>query len=76
MSSNLCWEPADRKVEQFSTAIKFALRKRFGEPIKGVILTAQDIDYIQGLFDGGVEGAGAVRSAIEKFGSIELNEVY
>lgn len=33
MSSNLVWEPSDREKKGLGTAMKFALRKLYGEPV-------------------------------------------
>ena len=76
MSSNLEWEPTTRKTGTLSTALKFVLRKRFGEPIKRAILGEADQDYLTALSHAGVEGVNVLIEAIEKHGEIELNEIY
>lgn len=56
MSSNLRAEPVNRKKKEFGTELKFALRKRFGEPIKAE-LGPEHIDYLLGLEHAGIKEA-------------------
>lgn len=73
MSSNLYAEPAQRKKLSLSTELKFALRKRFGEPIK-YNADRTDVPYFQGLFDAGIEDAKKLIDMIDKHSMIVLSE--
>lgn len=75
MSSNLVWEPTERKKSEVSHQLKYALRKRFGEPIN-VTLQSDDIMYLRGLEDAGLQDAYKLIKAIEKYGEILVVEEY
>ncbi len=76
MSSSLCWEPVKGIANRtLPTALKFALRKRFGEPVR-VVVSNSTVPYLEGLRDAGVEGAEKLIDLIEKHGEINLNEEY
>ena len=73
MSTNLYWEPADRKMKDLPASLKFALRKRYGGTVNET-MTDRDIPYLEGLRDAGVEGAQALIEAIEKHEAISVIE--
>lgn len=73
MSSNLYWQPVKSNNKTFDTAIKFALRKKFGEPVNE-ILDGSHIAYLEGIRDGGCEDMQKVIDAILKHGEIEVEE--
>ena len=76
MSSNLGWIPSkEPKYKYLDTDIKFALRKRYGEPVQEIINESQ-LDYLRGLKDAGIKDAIKLIDAIEKYGEIEIKEVY
>lgn len=75
MSSDLTWEPARRKKQSLPTALKFALRKRFGEPVNST-LSAGHIDYLMGLAHADVAGATELLEAIQKHGEVVVREEY
>jgi hypothetical protein len=73
MSTNLCWEPTDRKAKTLSTNLKWALRKQYGEPVKASF-DLSDVGYIRGLLHAGIEDAQALLDAIEKYECIDVYE--
>lgn len=75
MSSNLYWEPAERKKYNAGTdqALKWVLQKRYGYPVH-ITMTTNDIPYLQGLADAKINGAQELIEAIEKYSDIELFE--
>jgi hypothetical protein len=75
MSSNLTAEPLNRKKKNFGTELKFALRKRYGEPICAE-LSKSHIDYLQGLYDSGIKEAKILIEMIEKYQNIIVKEEY
>ena len=75
MSSNLVWEPADRKNHSLPYELKFAMRKHYGEPIDK-ILTDLEAPYLEGLRDAGISGAQILLDAIEKHDKIHVREEY
>ena len=77
MSSSLVWEPLidpdpDRGL---STRLKFALRKRYGEPVRREF-GADDLPYLEGLLDGGLQDAEPLIKAIQEFGRVFVREEY
>ena len=77
MTSNLSWEPANRKTTDLPTDIKLTLRKSFGgESLDGVRLNDHNVGYLMGLRDAGIEGAKELIDAIEKHEEIVLREEY
>lgn len=75
MSSSLVWEPVNRKTKFLEDSVKFALRKKYGDPVDAV-LSGDDVPYLQGLRDAGIKGIDALLEAIEKHHEIEVKEVY
>jgi len=73
VSSNLTIEPINRKKKSLSTELKFAARKRYGEPIR-TELDKSDVPYFQGLVDAGIKDAQDVLDMIEKHDCIAFNE--
>lgn len=74
MSHTLYWEPAERKRFSLPDGLKFALREKFEFPID-IELCSEDLDFVEGLRCGRVEGAAELKAAIEKFGRIRLLEI-
>ncbi len=75
MSSTLKWRPRYQKGHDLSDQLKYALRKRYTE--SGVIcLAASDVPYLEGLRDAGVEDAGKLLEAIERYDEVEVWEQY
>jgi len=76
MSSSLKWEPeTEDRRKSFSTAVKFALRIRYGNPVDAV-LGVGDVPYLEGLRDADVYGMGEVIEAITKHGNIRVSEQF
>ena len=75
MSSTLYMYPARRKGIGLAADVKFALRKKYGD-IVCVVLTESEVPYLQGLRDGGTEGAQALIDFIDKHGEVLVKEEY
>lgn len=79
MSSNLTAEPVERKKLDLGTALKFALRKRFGEPVN-VTFSRNNQEYLAGLLDAGSEDlcSDVVRllAYIDKHDVVNIREEY
>ena len=75
MSSYLNWEPVDRPKGTLPDELKFALRKRFREPVDTTMHNSS-VPYLEGLRDAGVKGAQALLDAIEKHGEVTVKEEY
>lgn len=75
MSSNLVWEPVNRETGDLEDGVKFAMRKKYGDPVDTQLDTS-DIPYFEGLRDAGVKGAEAVIEAIQKHYDIVVKEVF
>lgn len=75
MSSNLYIEPAYREKKSLSTELKFAARKRYGQPINAK-LTESDIAYFQGLVDAGIKDAQIVLDMINQHNEVSFEEQY
>lgn len=75
MSSNLYWEPAERKKHSAGEdcALKWALQKKYGYPVSKT-MDYQSIPYLEGLRDGGIKGVQEIIDAIEKYEKIEIFE--
>ena len=75
MSTNLYWEPKDRKKHNAGkdSALKWALQKRFGYPITKTF-NEYDCSYLQCLADAGIDGAQDLIDSIEKYETIEVFE--
>lgn len=73
MSTNLYWEPKSRKKNKAGkdATLKWALEKRYGYPVS-LTMDYQSVAYLQGLADGGVDGAAELIAAIEKYEQIEV----
>ena len=75
MSSNLRAEPTVRKNLDLDTQLKFALRKRYGEPVSAT-MSKNHIDYLTGLKDAGIKDAEKLIDFIEKHDEIFVKEEY
>jgi len=73
MSTNLYWEPAERKKRDAGdTDLKFALRKKYDSPVN-TFLSSKDVSYLEGLTDAGVNAKNLIE-AIEKHEVIHVTE--
>ena len=77
MTSSLIWEPVvepdmDRGL---TTRLKFLLRKRYGEPVNRDF-GEEDLPYLEGLVDGGIEDAVALVETIKTHGRVNVREEY
>lgn len=77
MSSSLYGRPApvDPVGDSLPDELKFIFRKRFGEPVKH-IFTRDDLSYLGGLQDAGVEGAILLVQKIIQHEQYEVWEEY
>jgi hypothetical protein len=75
VSSNLVWEPYNRKTTTLDDALKFALRKRCGGMVD-TVMHGRDVPYLEGLRDAGVKGAAELIAAIEKHDDVVVREEY
>ena len=73
MSATLIWR-VPKKGNSLPDALKFALRKRYSEGVH--TMTEHDLPYLEGLRDGGVDGAQVLIDAINKHDEIEVWEQY
>ena len=73
MSSTLYWKPVIDYKGYFSDLLKYALRKKYTNPINRIFM-ASDIPFLEGLFLGGIEDANVLINLIHKHGSILVNE--
>lgn len=69
MSSSLCWRPIPAG-ETLPDALKFALQKRRFEFPR--VFGIEDIRYLEGLSDAGIEGAQALIELINQHDAVEL----
>ena len=74
MSMNLYWRPVPTNKIGLDDALKFALRKRYGGCVGGVTMDYNDIGYLNGLKDAGIDGAETLIDAIEKHDEIYVFE--
>ena len=71
MSANLMWEPAKRKSESLPDALKFVLRDKLG--VEGrVRFGHEQLAYLRGLRDAGIEGAQELIDIIDKYEEVDL----
>lgn len=75
MSSSLVWREVSPRNQGLPDSLKYALRKKYGNPVSS-ILSNQDIDYLSGLRDAGVEGADELITIILDVGEVEVTESY
>ena len=75
MSSTLIWQRASASDGSLSDTLKFALRKRCGNPVN-TEMCHDDMDYLIGLRDGGIGAAQELIDAIKEHDSIILREEY
>lgn len=79
MSSNLTAEPIERKKLDLGSALKFALRKRFGQPVN-VTFSRNNQEYLAGLLDAGSEelcsDVTKLLAYIDKHGDVNIKEEY
>ena len=75
MSTNLYWEPAERKKHKAGedAGLKWALQKKYGSPVSRT-MGHQNIPYLEGLRDGGIKGVQELIDAIETYENIEIFE--
>lgn len=66
-------EAALQSGDTLSDQLKYALRKRYTQGINGY-MDEDEVSYLRGLVDGGVEDAQKLIDAIEKHGDIEVFE--
>lgn len=78
MGVNLYWRPVIKRIDKHRSlpdALKRILARRYFDQ-DGTLSTdwleTQDMDYLQGVADAGVEGAEELLKAIEKYGSVEI----
>ncbi len=74
MSHTLYWEPVGAAQKSLPDALKFALRERFNFPVD-IELCSGDVDFVDGLICGKVEGAKELKIAIEKHGRVRVLEL-
>jgi len=77
MSSNLYWRPVDVNAERLPKSLKFAISRRLwdtdGSCGSGeAVMSVNDIPYLEGLRDAGVDGAKELIGHIEKHGAVIL----
>lgn len=75
MSSNLYWEPSNRKRKDVPNGLKLVLRKMYGD-LQGIEMSTGDLPALRALAAANVEGANDLIAAIEKHDVIQLSEVY
>lgn len=79
MSSNLTAEPINRKKLNLGTSLKFALRKKYGEPVN-IVMCNTNLSFIEGLIAGGNDELSAeaqkLYQYIEKYGEVLIKEEY
>ena len=77
MSSNLVWEPViESEGHALPTGLKWVLRKRFDDGAVNMQMNSNHISYLEGLVDGGVDGAKTLIDAIRKHGVIVVTEIW
>lgn len=77
MSSNLYWRPFRHGEKPLPDELKFVLRKSDYEHNGiNVTLTESDMPYFQALKDADIKGADKIVEALEKYGEIEISEVF
>lgn len=84
MTSNLEWEPVDRKKKPLG-ALKFILRAEYSDPVD-VVMSSDDTPFLRGVIAAAQEGnvggnavskeALELIEAIEKHGEIHVKEYY
>ncbi|MEE8299464.1 MAG: hypothetical protein V3R67_08820 [Thermodesulfobacteriota bacterium] len=76
MSSSLVWEPViDQEQNILSDKLKYALRKRYEDPVV-TTFDSDDIHYLAGLLDAGITDARDIINAIGKYGQVKVEEVF
>ena len=75
MSSSLGWMPHDRKIKTLADELKYALRKRYGDPVN-TTLTENDMEFLAGLEAGDVKDASKLIEALGKHGTIDVKECW
>lgn len=76
MSSSLTWKPVHPVVSiDLSSNLKFALRKGYQNPID-TTMTIKDYGYLRRLRNAGIEEADELIKAIEKYGTIRVQEEF
>jgi hypothetical protein len=77
MSSTLYWRPRLKAAKSLPDHLKIVLRNSntFAGGLN-VTLDRENIGYLSGLRDAGVEGADKLIEAIEKHGEVELVEEF
>lgn len=72
MSANLMWEPANRKAHSLPDALKFVLRDKMGISGERTPMGRDQLNYLSGLRDAGVDGAQTLIEAIDKYEVVEV----
>ena len=72
MSANLMWEPAKRKAKSLPDALKFVLRDKCGLNNDRHTYGTEELSYLMGLRDAGIDGAAELIKAIEQHESVEV----
>jgi hypothetical protein len=79
MSASLSWKPVPNLEKQrlLPDALMHVLRKSttFSERADG-FYSSENVPYLRGLQDAGVDGASELIKLIEKYETVELEEVY
>ena len=75
MSSDLTWEPEQRKKGSLAYDLKRALQNRYAGTVD-TIMDRGDISYLEGLRDGGLAEAQILIDAIEKHDRIVVKEEF
>lgn len=72
MSANLCWKPVSKERETLPDALKFVLRDKYGVTETPRVFGGNQVPYLKGLEDAGVEGATELLKAIGEHGRVEV----
>jgi hypothetical protein len=75
MSSSLVWELVNDYKGSFDIDLKFALRKRYGDPVNH-IFDSSDIPFLEGLAVAGIKEANDLVGIIYKHEEVLVKEVW
>ena len=75
MSSNLYWEPTNRKKMKLDIELRRVLRNLYGQPLD-ITLDVENLGELSGLKAAGIEDAEKLIEAIEKYDEITLSESF
>lgn len=73
MSSTLVARATEAKGKRLPDALKFALRKKYGDPIDAV-LCAGNLDYLQALVDLNLDGADVLLEYVIRVKEVRIKE--